>query len=153
MENLEPPTESVNDLDNFFHLSFDMVSREQLKQIALWSKICSITGMIGYLIQLYEWLFGHSRLGSGFGGGVFGVLFTLSAVGGGGVVNYFLYRFAVSVSRGVQNTDALYVNSGFNSLRLYFRAAGILVIAIICIIILGIIQGILAGTGANGGPG
>ena len=138
MENQEQ-AEPVTDLDNFFHLSFDTASRDQLKQIAMWAKICSITGLIGYLIQLYEWLFGHSRLGASLGGGVLGVLFNISVIGGGAVVNYFLYRFAVSVSRGVQNTDALHVNSGFNSLRLYFRAAGILVIAIICFIFLLII--------------
>jgi len=144
MENQEQ-VEPVTDLDNFFHLSFDAISRDQLKQIAMWSKICSITGLIGYLIQLYEWLFGHSRLGSSFGGGVLGILLNVSVIGGGGVVNYFLYRFAVAVSRGVQNTDALHVNSGFNSLRLYFRTAGILAIGIICLILLGIIGFLITG--------
>ncbi|HET6254882.1 MAG TPA: hypothetical protein VFE32_12450 [Puia sp.] len=131
--------ESVTDLDNFFHISLDGASRDHLKQIALWARICSITGLLGYVIQLYEWLFGHSRLGASFGGGILGSIFGISSIGGGAVVNYFLYRFAVSVSRGVQNTDADRVNSGFNSLRLYFRTAGILVIIIICLVFLGVI--------------
>jgi hypothetical protein len=142
MENQEQ-AETVTDLDNFYHLSFDAVSRDQLKQIAIWAKICSITGLLGYLIQLYEWLFGHSRLGSNFGGGVMGLIFNIMFIGGGGVINYYLYRFAVAVSRGVQNTDALHVNQGFNSLRLYFRTAGILAIIIICILFIGICVGLL----------
>jgi hypothetical protein len=143
MENQEQ-AEPVTDLDNFFHLSFDAISRDQLKQIAMWAKICSITGLIGYLIQLYEWLFGHSRLGSNFGGGFLGVVFILFFVGGGGVINYYLYRFAAAVSRGVQNTDALHVNNGFNSLRLYFRTAGILAIIIICVLFIGFLVGLLS---------
>jgi hypothetical protein len=142
MENQEQ-VEPVTDLDNFFHLSFDSISRDQLKQIAMWAKICSITGLIGYLIQLYEWLFGHSRLASNFGGGILGFVFNLLFIGGGGVINYFLYRFAAAVSRGVQNTDALHVNHGFNSLRLYFRTAGILAIIIICILFIGFLVGFL----------
>jgi hypothetical protein len=129
--------EPVNDLDNFFRITFDGVSREQLKQIALWAKVCSITGLTGYLIQLYQWLFGHGRML--LGGGVLGILFNLVLIGGGGIVNYFLLRFAIAVSRGVQNMDALYVNSGFNSLRLYFRAAGLLVIGFICLALLKIL--------------
>jgi hypothetical protein len=73
------------------------------------------------------------------GGGVLGILFNLVLIGGGGIVNYFLFRFAIAVSRGVQNMDALYVNSGFNSLRLYFRAAGLLVIGFICLALLKIL--------------
>ena len=146
MENQEQTeSEPVTDLDNFYQISFDGVSRDQLKQIALWARICSITGLIGYLIQLYDWLFGHSRLGSNFGGGVLGTLFNISLIGGGGVVNYFLYRFAASVSRGVQNTDALYVNHGFNSLRLYFRLAGILVIGMICLVVIAFLDALLSG--------
>ena len=144
MENQEQ-VEPVTDLDNFFHLSFDSISRDQLKQIAMWAKICSITGLFGYVIQLYEWLFGHSRLASNFGGGILGIVFNLLFIGGGGVINYFLYRFAAAVSRGVQNTDALHVNHGFKSLRLYFRTAGILAIIIICILFIGFLVGFLGG--------
>jgi hypothetical protein len=134
--------EQVNDLDNFFRISFDGVSREQLKQIAFWAKICSIAGILGYLIQLYQWLFGHSVLV--FGSGVLGFLGHLVSIGGGSLINYFLFRFAVAVSRGVANTDALHVNSGFNSLRLYFRAAGILVIGIICLVVVAFISALLS---------
>lgn len=145
MENQEQ-AEPVTDLDNFYQISFDGVSRDQLQQIALWAKICSVTGLVGYLIQLYDWLFGHSRPGADFGGGVLGALFNLSLIGGGGVVNYFLYRFAAAVSRGVQNSDALHVNSGFNSLRLYFRLAGILVIGMICLLVLFFLDALLSGS-------
>jgi hypothetical protein len=143
--------EPVNDLDNFFRISFDGASQEQLKQIALWAKICSITGLLGYLIQLYQWLFGHSLLV--LGSGALGIVLRLVTIGGGGVVNYFLFRFAVAVSRGVQNMDALHVNNGFNSLRLYFRTAGILVIGFICLVVLALIGGLLSGLNNQGFTG
>jgi hypothetical protein len=145
MENQEQQAGSGTDLDNFFHLSFDGVGLDQLKQISLWARICSIAGLSGYVLQLYGWLFGHSKLLASLGGGVMEVLFNIAVIAGGGTVNYFLYRFAAAVSRGVQNSDPLYVNSGFNSLRLYFKAAGILVIIAIGIVILAIIDILLSG--------
>jgi hypothetical protein len=77
------------------------------------------------------------------GSGVLKIVANLVVIGGGGVVNYFLFRFAVAVSRGVANTDALHVNSGFNSLRLYFRAAGMLVIGLFILVVLQIIGALL----------
>jgi hypothetical protein len=144
MENQEQQGEMPDDLENFFNISFDLVGLDQLKQISVWARICSITGMLGYLIQLYGWLFGHWRMFAGLGGGLMEVLLNLVVIGGGGVVNWFLYRFAAAVTRGVQNSDALYVNSGFNSLRLYFKTAGILVIVAMGVVILAIISFILS---------
>jgi hypothetical protein len=132
MENQEQP-EPVNELENFFNLSFDSIGREHLKQIALWAKICSIISLIGYVVQLYLWLFGNGRAMPGIGSGFIGGLLTVAVVGGGATINYFLYRFAVVVSRGVENTDAYYVNSGLNSLRMYFKTFSIVVIVALCI--------------------
>jgi hypothetical protein len=128
----------VNELENYFNISFDSVARDQLKQIALWARICSITSICGYLIELYLWLFGQSRLFSA-GGGVLEVLLNLLVIGGGATINYLLFRFARAVNRGVQNMDALHVNSGFNILRLYFKAGGILVIFLLSVVFLAFI--------------
>jgi hypothetical protein len=138
MENPEQP-ELTNELDNFFNLSFDAIGRDHLKQIALWSKIASIAGLVSYAILLFLAIFGHSRLASG---NFLSVLLNLTVVGGGATVNYFLYRFATAVNRGIENTDALYVNSGFNSLRLYFKTAGILAILVLCLLLIAIIGGV-----------
>lgn len=144
MENPEQP-ELTNELDNFFNLSFDAIGRDHLKQIALWSKIASIAGLVSYAILLFLAIFGHTRLGSG---NFWSLLLNVTVVGGGATVNYFLYRFATAVNRGIQNTDALYVNSGFNSLRMYFKTAGILAILVLClfaIVIIGIVFSAMRG--------
>jgi hypothetical protein len=133
MENMEQP-EITNDLDNFFHLSFDAIGREHLKQVASWAKIASIAAIASYAVHLFLVLFGHSRFASF--GDVWSTLLNVTIVGGGATVNYFLYRFAVAAGRGVQSMDALHVNSGFNSLRLYFKSAGILAIITICLILI-----------------
>lgn len=54
----------------------------------------------------------------------------------GGAINYFLYRFAVAIDRGVKSMDALKVNEGFNSLRLYFKILGIILIVVLAILVL-----------------
>ena len=74
MENQPQPTPEVtNSLDNFFNLSFDTDARQQLKQIALWSKICSLSAFAGYVISLVVAIFGHKNYsleaeGFSFGG-------------------------------------------------------------------------------------
>ena len=44
MENQHLPAEP-QPLDNFFNIAFDAAMRAQIKQAALWAKICSITSV------------------------------------------------------------------------------------------------------------
>jgi hypothetical protein len=154
MENQPQPTPEVtNSLDNFFNLSFDTDARQQLKQIALWSKICSLSAFAGYVISLVVAIFGHKNYsleaeGFSFGGyirsgtSLVGVLITVAF---GGIVNYFLYRFAVAVDQGIQSSDALKVNTGFDSLRIYFKILGIVLVIAFSLVIIGIVIGLIAG--------
>jgi hypothetical protein len=152
MEN-QPQPEVTNQLDNFFNLSFDTDARQQLRQIALWSKICSLSAFAGYVISLVVAIFGHkdySLEAEGFSFGAYvrsgnslvGVLITAVC---GGILNYFLYRFAVAVDQGIQSSDALKVNTGFNSLRIYFKILGIGLVVVFSLLILGILIGLIAG--------
>ena len=67
------------------------------------------------------------------------ILTTMLTVIIGGAINYFLYRFAVAVGSGVKSMDAQKVNEGFNSLRIYFKIVGILLIIILAIILVWIL--------------
>jgi uncharacterized BrkB/YihY/UPF0761 family membrane protein len=156
MEN-QPQPEIVNELDNFFNISFDANSREQLKQIALWSKICSICAFAGYIVSLVVAIFGHRNLSLEADGFSFGAYFrssnnslvgVLITVVIGGIVNYFLYRFAVAVGEGVENTDALKVNTGFNSLHIYFKILGIGLIIALSLLLLVFLFALIAGVTA-----
>lgn len=148
MENQHPPSvETGTDLDNFFNLSFDSVGLDTLRQLSLWARIISICAFIGYVFSLAAALFGHMRTsaltdegssmaafsrGSNLLGTFLGVII-------GGVINYFLYRFAVGLDRGVKSMDVLKVNEGFNSLRIYFRILGIILIVVLAILVLAIL--------------
>jgi hypothetical protein len=158
MEN-QPQPEVINELDNFFNVSFDTEARQELRQIALWSKICSLGAFAGYVISLVVAIFGHkdySLEAEGFsfgayirsGNSLIGVLITAVC---GGILNYFLYRFAVAVDQGIQSSDALKVNTGFNSLRIYFKILGIAMVVAFCIAILVILIVLIMGLSAASG--
>jgi hypothetical protein len=155
MENQSQP-EVANQLDNFFNLSFDTDARQQLRQIALWSKIVSLSAFAGYIVSLVVAIFGHKNYsleaeGFSFGGYIRSgnslVSVLITAVFGG-IINYFLYRFAVAVDEGIQSSDALKVNMGFDSLRIYFKILGIVLVVAFCIAILAILIAFIMGLSA-----
>ncbi|HTR30071.1 MAG TPA: hypothetical protein VMH27_12425 [Puia sp.] len=148
MENQSTPSsEPGTDLDNFFNLSFDTAGLDTLRQLSLWAKIISICAFIGYVFALAAALFGHSKsLDEGSSSVTFSrtsnLLGTFLTVIIGGAINYFLYRFAVGIDRGVKSMDALKVNEGFNSLRIYFKILGIILIIVLAILVLAILIGL-----------
>jgi hypothetical protein len=148
----------INQLDNFFNIAFDAGARGQLRQVALWAKICTLCAFIGYGIALIVAIFGHKdySLEAGeisfgayvrSGSSISGVLVSILV---GGIINYFLYRFAVAAGRGVESMDTLKVNEGFNNLRIYFKILGIILIICLSLVALGLLIGLIAlGAGAG----
>jgi hypothetical protein len=134
MENQQTPPAS-NQLENFFNISFDAATRAHIKQAAVWAKITSLCAFIGYGISLVVAIFGRQdysenteslRVGTYYrAGNIFGVLIVIVI---GGIINYFLYRFAAAAAAGVDAMDNIRTNEGFNSLRIYFKICGILLI-------------------------
>lgn len=152
MEN-RTPAGAVTDTDNIFNISFDGVGLDHLKQLSLWAKVTSICAFIGYICTLITAFFGHpgaagqaeeNSAAIGITLRASGVLGAFLVVVIGGAINYFLYRFAVAVGQGVQSMDALKVNSGFDSLRLYFKIIGILLIIVLSILVLALLVTLLA---------
>jgi hypothetical protein len=141
-----------NALDNFFNLSFDAAAREQLKKIALWAKIVALSAFIGYAISIVIAIFGHkdfSMEAEGFSVGAYirtdesivGVLITVVI---GVLINYFLYRFSISVRNGVDTMDTFKLNEGLSDLRTYFKIYGILLLIALIVFGLIIVFGILS---------
>jgi Family of unknown function (DUF5362) len=152
MENQDEPEIIHNALDNFFNLSFDANAREQLKQISLWGKICSLSAFAGYVISLVVAIFGHKDYsmeaeGFSFGGyvrsgtSIGNVLLTILA---GGIINYFLYRFAADLGQGVRSMDNMKLNTGFNNLRIYFKIFGIILIVVFSLLVLLFLFGLIS---------
>jgi hypothetical protein len=134
MEDQQLPPES-NQLDNFFNIAFDASTRAQIRQAAVWAKICSLCAFIGYAIALIVTIFGRQGYSAETEGiGVSGSFQTGTFLGSlittaiGVIINYFLYRFAEATVRGMDTMDSVKTNEGFNNLRIYFRICGILLI-------------------------
>jgi hypothetical protein len=151
MENqVTPPSETGTDLDNIFNLSYDMAGLDTLRQLALWAKIISVCAFIGYVFSLAGALFGHPKSSALLDdqSPALGVARTSNILGTfliviiGGAINYFLYRFAVGIDRGVRSMDTLKVNEGFNSLRIYFKILGIILIIALAIVVLVVLIGL-----------
>jgi hypothetical protein len=136
----------VNDLDNFFNISFDSVVCDQLRQCSFWAKVVAISSFAGYLVVLYLWLFGHGGVSLS---GAMIILLGVALVGGGVTANWYLYRFAAKIGRGVGSLDAVPVNQGFGGLRQYFKIAAIVMIVDICIFIAAFLYGMISALHAN----
>ncbi|HTI92121.1 MAG TPA: hypothetical protein VL727_16115 [Puia sp.] len=128
------------DLDNFFNIAFDGVTRAQLRQAAVWAKISTICAFIGYGVTLIVAFINQFSTSAS-------ILGAFVVVALGSWVNYFLYRFAVSTIRGIDSMDSVKANEGFNNLRTYFKILGICLIIGLCLAALGVL-GFLASLGA-----
>jgi NADH:ubiquinone oxidoreductase subunit 5 (subunit L)/multisubunit Na+/H+ antiporter MnhA subunit len=152
MEDQQTPSASSS-LDNFFNIAFDASTRAQVKQAALWAKICTLCAFVGYVIVLVVAFFGQqdyslqadgevARVG-GLAriGTILGALLTTAL---GIIINYFLYRFATATAKGMDSMDTIKTNEGFNNLRVYFKIYGILLIIALSLVALGLLIGILS---------
>lgn len=142
MEEQHTPSES-NALENFFNISFDAAIRAQIRQAAVWAKICALCAFIGYAISLIVAIFGQTPSLDSSGAAGANSLLRAGTIGGvllsiliGGLINYFLYRFAVATIRGLDGMDSTQTNEGFNNLRLYFKICGILLIIVFSFVLL-----------------
>ena len=137
MENYNEP-KPINELDNFFNISFDTAACEQLKQIALWAKVIVWCTFIGYAISLIVAIFGRTVgtetiqvEGLTFYNYIHSdrsIVGTLVSILIGCAINYFLLRFAYATAEGVQRLEAHTVSTGFNNLRIYFKIFGVILI-------------------------
>lgn len=155
MEDQQTPSSS-DTLDNFFSIAFDASTRANLKQAAVWAKVISLSAFIGYAIALVVAIFGQQEFvtdTAGFqvgnllrAGSLAGVLITIII---GGLINYFLYRFATATAKGMDAMDSTRTNQGFDSLRIYFKIYGIILIIVFAIALLFILI-VIIGAGLAG---
>jgi hypothetical protein len=145
-----------NVLDNFFNIAFDAATRAQVKQAAVWAKVCALSAFIGYSIALVVAIFAQQddttetqvfRIGVFFqSNSLVGVVITTLT---GVIINYFLYRFAAATARGMDAMDNVRTNEGFNNLRIYFKICGILLIVALSFLVLVVLVALI-GLGVSG---
>ncbi|MBS1661015.1 MAG: hypothetical protein JST68_08190 [Bacteroidetes bacterium] len=145
----------VQDLDNFFNITFDNATRSLLRQAAVWAKISTLCAFVGYGISLIVAVVGRPTYPLGTEGAgittmvtsarIFSTLITVAI---GVFINYFLYRFAVSAIKGIDSLDTVSTNEGFNNLRKYFKILGICLIIGLCFVALALVL-VLVNLGAR----
>ncbi|MDF2190166.1 hypothetical protein [Paraflavitalea sp. CAU 1676] len=133
----------TNQESGLFNLSIEGASRNLLQTAATWARIVAIIGFISAGISLMSSILAPSQLGAGakWAGVFINGLFLLIFV----VINYFLYRFATHTLASLSNMNQVQFNEGINSLRLYFKLIGILIIIIMALVFILIL---FAGLGA-----
>jgi hypothetical protein len=144
MENQQIPPSS-NQLDNFFNIAFDDAVRAQVRSAAGWARICALCGFIGAGVAFVVAIFSASGEGGGNGftriGTILGVLISTAITV---FINYWLYRFAISTTKGMDAMDSVKTNDGLNSLRTYFRILGIILIIVLALFALGVLIGLMS---------
>jgi hypothetical protein len=143
MENQQTPS-GANSPGTLFGIGFDAGMRAQIRQAAVWAKICAVCAFIGYAISLVVAVFGRQDVVSESANGVrIGMMLRAGSVGTvlisiliGGIINYFLYRFAVATIKGIDGQDIVRTNDGFNHLRIYFKICGVLLIIVFSLALL-----------------
>ena len=145
--------ENENKLDDFFNLKFDNNSRETLRTIAVWARICAICAFVGYGIAILAAIIGRTQARASLSdasssltvmsrGGAIAGAFISALIGC--AINYFLYRFAVDAKQGIDNLDQTKLNEGLNSFKTYFKILGIIILIVLGIFALAILIGIFA---------
>jgi membrane protein YqaA with SNARE-associated domain len=146
--------ENQNQLDNIFNISFDDNSRESLRTIALWARICAVCAFVGYAIALILAFFGKvglpdnsegSSLINSFGRASLITGALISAIIGG-AINYFLYRFAADAKEGLASVNQVKLNEGLINLKTYFKILGIILLIVLIICALALVIGIIGAT-------
>ena len=141
MEDQQIPS-SADQLDNFFNIAFDDAVRSQVRGAASWAKICAICAFIGagvaFLVALLgtSALNGFSRIGMMLGAFISAAISIF--------INYWLYRFAVSTTKGMDAMDSVKTNEGLNDLRTYFRILGIILIIVLSLFALGVLIALMS---------
>jgi len=145
MEDQHIPS-SPNQLDNFFNIVFDDAIRSQIRSAASWARICALCAFISAGIGFVVALFARpSATLDTDGGGVSSLVRTttiLSAFISGAIsvfINYWLYRFATSTTKGMDAMDSVKTNEGFNDLRTYFKILGVILIIVLSFVALGVL--------------
>jgi len=142
--------ENQNQFDNVFNVSVDDNSRDNLRTIAIWARICALCAFAGYVVALLVAFFGKEQMPNGasslaasFGKGSLIAGALVSAIIGC-AINYFLYRFAMDAKEGLANANQLKLNEGLINLKTYFKIIGILLLIVLIICVLALVIVIIA---------
>ena len=131
-----------NSLGNIFNINVDDDARDNLKKIASWARILSIVGFIGSGVSLVQTIVTGSRLGVLIA--VTASATTLVFVVVSVIMNIFLLKFSNQMNTSLSTMNQGHFDQAINSLRIYFKVMGIVIIVIISLVILVILISMFA---------
>ncbi|MFM9911380.1 MAG: DUF5362 family protein [Chitinophagaceae bacterium] len=134
--------------EDIFEVAIDGTSKNLIRDIALWAKIVAITAFISYGISLLAAVVGKNDVA---GGELPMGLSRVSQIIGallvaiiGVSINIYLYKFSVETKNALDGVNQEQLESGFNSLRIYFKILGIIFIIFIVLFFLAFLVAILS---------
>lgn len=134
--------------EDLFEVAVDGTSKNLIRDIALWAKIVAITAFISYGISLLTAIVGNKNTAGGelamiASKGSQIIMVLLSAIIGV-IINIYLYKFSRDAKNAIDGINQEQLESGFNSLKIYFKILGILFIIFIILFFLAFLVAILS---------
>ncbi len=134
--------------EDIFEVAIDGTSKNLIRDIALWAKIVAITAFISYGISLLATIVGNKNTAGGELAMVASkgsqIIMVLLVALFGVIINTFLYKFSRDAKNAIDGINQEQLESGFNSLRIYFKILGIIFIIFIVLFFLAFLVAILS---------
>lgn len=138
--------EQENITDDLFDVEIDQKAKSLLADIARWARIIAITSFASYGLTLLYSFVAVPEVQSGLTGSaarISQIAIVLIFVTIGTILNLFLLRFGTDVKAAIDTSNQAKLESGFNSFRIYWKIAGILLIIVLSFVVLAVLLGIV----------
>ncbi len=116
--------EEQDKLTGIFDFSFTAKLKDDLRTAAIWAKLAAIFSFIGSAVALVE----SMRLGNIFSAFISAAISVTIAI--------YLFNFGSKTKKAIEATDQPELEEGLNSLRLYFKILGIILIIVLSIVVI-----------------
>ena len=139
--------ETQNDIFSS-ELKVDATAKAHIRSLASWAMVVVATTVIGYLLNIAELVRGTESepVGlqqEGFSAAIFSgeksVVGTIITILIGLAINYFLYRFASTVTSAVSSASPERLSQSFRNLKTYFAITSVFMMLFLLIMLIAVV--------------
>lgn len=129
-------------------LKIDATAKMHIRSLASWAMVIVVVTIVGYVLNIVELIVGPgsepvSVQSEGFSAAILSgeknVVGTVITILIGLAVNYFLYKFASTVSSSISGVSQEKFSNGFRNLKIYFAITSIFMILFLLIMLIGLV--------------
>lgn len=129
-------------------LKVDATAKAHIRSLASWAMVVVTTTVIGYLLNIAELVTGadsepEGLQQEGFSAAIFSgeksVVGTIITVLIGLAINYFLYRFASTVTSAVASASPERLSQSFRNLKTYFAITSVFMMLFLLIMLIAVV--------------